>query len=66
MKLHPGVVEKIIQIYTNYGGFSDERRLREHLGKLDFTPYERTTTDNQEVILVLTEDYLKELSKTNG
>jgi len=62
MKLHKSVVDKILQIYVNYGGFQDERRLREHLDKLDFTPYERKSTDNQEIILVLTEDYLKELN----
>lgn len=62
MKLHQSVVDKIIQIYTNYGGFQDEKRLREHLMRLDFTPYERKSTDKQDVILVLTEDYVRELN----
>lgn len=62
MKLHQSVVDKIIQIYTNYGGFQDEKRLREHLQKLDFTPYERKSDTRQEVILVLTDDYMKELN----
>jgi len=63
MKLHQSVIDKIIQIYTNYGGFQDERRLRDHLNKMDFTPYERKADNKQEIILVLTEDYLKELNQ---
>ena len=63
MRLHKSVVDKIIQIYTNYGGFPDEVRLRRHLEALDLTPYERKSTENQEIILVPTEDYIKELSK---
>jgi len=62
MKLHSSVIEKLLQIYTNYGGFQDERKLREQLLKLDFTPYERKSTVDQEVILVLTDDYMKQLN----
>lgn len=63
MKLHSSVVEKLLYLYQTYGGFQDERKLRAHLDALDLTPYERKTTANQELILVLTEDYVKELSK---
>jgi len=63
MRLHASVIEKIIQIYTNYGGFQDEIRLKNALNSLDLTPYERKTTQNQEIILVLTEDYVNQLSK---
>ncbi len=62
MKLHASVVTKLLQIYTNFGGFSDERRLREHLEAVDLTVYERKTTQEQEMLLVLTEDYVKQLS----
>jgi hypothetical protein len=63
MKLHPSVVEKLIYLFQTYGGYSDERKLRAHVQNLDLTPYERKTTKDQEMILVLTEDYLKELSQ---
>lgn len=63
MKLHNSVIQKIIQIYTNYGGFQDEVRLRNALNSLDLTPYERKSTQNQEIILVLTEDYLNQLNQ---
>jgi hypothetical protein len=63
MKLHTSVVEKLLNIYTNFGGFSNETKLKEQLENLDLTPYERKTTDSQEVILVVTEDYVRELSQ---
>lgn len=63
MKLHPSVIEKILNIYTNYGGFSNDNKLREHLNKIDLTVYERKTTADQEMILVLTEDYVKKLNQ---
>jgi hypothetical protein len=62
MKLHASVIEKLLQIYTNFGGFQDERKLKEQLLKLDLTPYERKTTQNQEVILVDTDEYMKMLN----
>jgi len=60
MKLHPSVVEKILQLYQNYGGHKDEKRLRDHLSGVDLTPYERKT-GAQDIVLVLTEDYFKAL-----
>jgi hypothetical protein len=63
MKLHSSAILKILQIYQNHGGFDSDRRLREHLEKLDFVAYERKTSNEQGSVLVLTEDYLKELTK---
>jgi hypothetical protein len=63
MKLHPSVVTKLLDLYANFGGFQNETKLRDQLENLDFTPYERKTTAAQETIIVLTEDYLKELQK---
>lgn len=63
MKLHPTAIEKLLTIYANFGGFTNESKLREQLQNLDLTPYERKTTHNQEVILVLTEDYMRELTR---
>lgn len=63
MKLHPTAIEKIIQIYQNQGGFDSETRLREYLSRLDFISYDRKTTASQETVLVLTEDYIREIAK---
>lgn len=63
MKLHTSVIEKIVQIYANYGGFKNEHKLRAALDTIDLTPYERKSTQAQEIILVLTEDYYKQLNQ---
>lgn len=60
MKLHPSVVEKLINLFQNYGGHPEENKLRTQLNTLDLTIYERKT-GNQDMILVLTEDYVKSL-----
>lgn len=62
MKLHTSVIEKLLNIYANFGGFQDERKLKQQLLMLDLTPYERKTTSDQEVILVDTEEYMKMLN----
>ena len=62
MKLHSTVIEKLLYLVKNYGGFQDERKLKAHLDALDLTVYERKTTPNQEMVLVLTEDYVKKLN----
>lgn len=64
MKLHQSVIEKLLNIYTNYGGFSNEVKLRKALELIDLTVYERKTTQNQEMVLVTTEDYVKNLTPT--
>jgi hypothetical protein len=63
MRLHKSVVEKLLYLYQNYGGFQNDQKLRAMIEAMDLTPYERKTTANQELILVLTEDYVKQLSK---
>jgi hypothetical protein len=63
MKLHKSVVEKILYYVQNYSGFQNDAKLRKLLETMDLTPYERKTTANQEMILVTTEDYVKELGK---
>jgi len=45
-----------------YGGFENEKKLRAHLDVVDLTVYERKT-GNQNMVLVLTEDYVQSLSK---
>lgn len=61
MKLHKSVVDKLIHLYSNFGGFPDEKKLREHIERMDLTVYERKTTADQELVLVLTEEYVKQL-----
>lgn len=63
MKLHASAINKIVHLSHLYGGSTDEAKLRAFLNQLDFTPYERRTTENQEIILVLTEDFTKELNR---
>ena len=58
MKLHPSVVERLIKIYTNYGGYREEHRLRDALAGIDLTEYTQKT-GQQSTFLVLTEDVLK-------
>lgn len=64
MKIHPTVIEKLIEIYTNYGGFKEETRLRNELSKLDLTEYTQQT-GGQRTFLVLTEDIKSYLNKSN-
>lgn len=61
MRFHPTVVHKILELVDSYGGHKDHRKLRESIEALDFTPYEQKT-GNQDIILVLTEDYMKQLN----
>jgi hypothetical protein len=65
MRLHNSVIEKLLYIVQNYGGHEHDTKLRAKLQELDLTPYERRA-GTQEVILVLTEDYMKQLAGTAG
>jgi hypothetical protein len=60
MLLHPTVIERLIKIYTNYGGYREEHRLRNELAKLDLQPYEQQTGE-QMTFLVLSEEVQKYL-----
>ena len=62
MKLHPTAVKKLIDLFHVYGGSTDETKLKRLIHELDFTPYEQKTTRDQAVVLVLTSDYMKELT----
>lgn len=61
MKLHTSVIERILVLVQSLSGHENETKLRAALQRLDFTPYERKTSTKQEIILVLTEDFLKKL-----
>ena len=61
MKLHNTLIEKLIRLYSTYGGYPDERKLRQQLQDVDLTEYKQQTGQKQSV-LVLTEEYIKNLS----
>ena len=63
MKLHPTAIRKLIDLFHVYGGSTDETKLRAFIQDLDFTPYEQKTTKEQAMVLVLTSDYMKELTR---
>lgn len=43
MKLHASLVEKLIRLFTTYGGYREDTRLRNELTKLEVATYERQT-----------------------
>lgn len=63
MRMHVSVVNKLMYLFQNYGGHERDAKLRKMLEEVDLMPYERQS-GSQEVILVLTEDYMKQLAGT--
>jgi hypothetical protein len=63
MRMHVSVVNKLMYLFQNYGGHERDTKLRKMLEEVDLMPYERQS-GSQEVILVLTEDYMKQLAGT--
>jgi hypothetical protein len=58
MKLHDSAIERLVKVFTTFGGHSDERRLKEVLQSIEFSEYQRKT-GLKESILVLSEDLKK-------
>lgn len=56
MRLHKTLVDKLIRVYTTYGGHREEKKLREELAKLDVAIYRR---ESGEQILVEAEELKK-------
>lgn len=63
MRMHVSVVNKLMYLFQNYGGHERDLKLRKLIEEIDLMPYERQS-GSQEVILVLTEDYMKQLAGT--
>jgi hypothetical protein len=61
MRLHPQLVEKLLNYVQNLGGHKDDAKLRAVFLNMDFTPYTRESSG--EVILVETAEYLKKLEE---
>jgi hypothetical protein len=59
MRLHHTVIDRLVRIYTTYGGYREETRLKEELSKLDLTAYERQTGES---ILVESQELRKQAS----
>ena len=55
MKLHNMTIEKLIKLYTTYGGYPEERKLRQALQELNLDSYDQQT-GNKKTVLVLAED----------
>jgi hypothetical protein len=66
MKLHHSAIEKIVQICTTYAGSPGETKIKKLLQAIDFTPYEQKLNENQDIILVLTEDFVNALKEKRG
>lgn len=64
MKLHPTVVEKLIRVYTTYGGHREETKLRAELLRLDLMSYTQQTGTG-DTFLVLTEDVIRHQSNNS-
>lgn len=65
MKLHITVVEHLINLFEQYGGFRNETKLRNELSKVDLSKYvQRTKNDNE--VLVLTTQLQEEERKARG
>jgi hypothetical protein len=61
MKFHASVVEEIIKLCHNFGGHTEETKLRHHIDKLQLSPYVRQVNESKEsIILVETSKYLQE------
>ena len=64
MKLHNTMIEKLIQIYTTYGGWQGEKKLKAELEKLNLAVYNQQGTGNQ--VLVDADALEKYISEING
>jgi hypothetical protein len=63
MKLHESVVKRLITIYSNYGGYSNEHRLHTELRSLNLSVYNRQTGEKDNIIVFSEE--LKKLTDQN-
>ena len=59
MRLHHTLIDRLVRIYTTYGGYREETRLRDELARLDVSKYDRQTG---EAILVATEEMDKQIN----
>jgi hypothetical protein len=60
MKLHHTLIERLVKIYSTYGGYREETKLRQELAGLELTEY---TRQSGEKILVEEQELKKHLDK---
>jgi hypothetical protein len=66
MKFHASMVDKIVYLCTNYGGYIHETKLTELVSKIRVTPYARLQQESKDqIVLVETEALLKERTMRN-
>lgn len=63
MKLHPTVIDKLIQVFETYGGHRENMRVKEKLARLEVEVYTQTTRDPPDTFVVLKEDVDAHLKK---
>jgi hypothetical protein len=65
MQLHPSVIERLLKIYTTYGGYREEHRLRDELQKISLSPYTQQTGNKQSFLVLSSdiEEYLNSLDR---
>ena len=57
MKLHQTLIEKLVNIFTTYGGWQGEKKLYDELGKLNIATY--TQQSSGEDVLVDADELAK-------
>ena len=50
MKLHGTLVDRLIQVFTTYGGWQGEKRLYEELNKLNLAVYTQQSTGLEVIV----------------
>lgn len=65
MQLHPTVIERLVKIYTTYGGYREEHRLRDELKKVDLSPYTQQTGEKSSFLVLSSdiEEYLNSITR---
>ena len=66
MKLHQTLIEKLVNIFTTFGGWQGEKKLYEELGKLNIATY--TQQSSGEDVLVDADQLskaIREMSSTD-
>lgn len=60
MKLHTSVIERLVSLFEMHGGHRGENRLRNALGEVELSEYDRKSGEK---ILVLTEELDREMAQ---
>jgi hypothetical protein len=64
MKLHATLIEKLVNIFTTYGGWQGEKKLYEELGKLNIATYTQQSSGTD--VLVDADELARALREMNS